>query len=482
MFDRVCLHLGGDAVAADGEIPTDQRLQRVIDGGEDHFLAELYFQYGRYLLMGSSRPPGRLPANLQGIWNEHLDAPWESDYHVNINLQMNYWPAEVLNLSETKIPLIEFFDRIREPGRETAAEMYGAGGWTMHHLTDIYGRTGLMNAIMWGMFPLGGSWMCLSLWRHYEFNRNEEYLAERIYPIMREAAEFVLDFLIEDAEGRLVTAPSYSPENSFVFISRDGDEKIDMRLTYAPTMDVQIITELFTACMEAGRILGEDPEFISRLEDTIERLPEVAIGDDGTIREWIEDYEEIEPGHRHISHLFGLHPGSQISEDTPELFEAARQTIERRLEHGGAHTGWSRAWIVNLYARLLDGEEAYHHLLELFRQSTLKNLFDTHPPFQIDGNFGGAAGISEMLLQSHGGVLRVLPALPDAWDTGYVKGLKARGGFEVDIFWENGALTGLRIESEAGLPLKVRYRDFETQFSTSKGGGYRLDGELGVVR
>jgi alpha-L-fucosidase 2 len=480
LFDRLCLKLGNDADDETDDIPTDVRLQRVIEGGEDNFLAELYLQYGRYLLMGSSRSPGRLPANLQGIWNEHVDAPWQSDYHVNINLQMNYWPAEILNLYETKLPLIELFDRIREPGRVTAAEMYGAGGWAMHHLTDIFGRTGLMDAIMWGTFPLGCAWMCLPLWRYYEYTRDDEYLTERIYPVMKESAEFVLDFLIEDSQSRLVTAPSYSPENSFVFVSPTSNEVLDMRLTYASTMDIQIITELFNACIEAGEIVGEDPGFIERLRETIKRLPEVVIGTDGTIREWIEDYEEIEPGHRHISHLFGLHPGTQISVDNPDLFEAARKTIERRLLHGGAHTGWSRAWIINMYARLLDGDEAYKHLLELFRQSTLKNLFDTHPPFQIDGNFGGAAGIAEMLIQSHLGIIEILPALPDAWDEGYIAGLRARGNFEIDIYWENHALTQLIVKSYSGEPLTIRYGEYRVSIPTEVGGVYRFDG--GLVR
>jgi alpha-L-fucosidase 2 len=472
-FDRVCINLAGEEFE---DIPTDIRLQNVIDGGEDHHLVELYLQYGRYLLMGSSRYPGRLPANLQGIWNEHFDAPWESDYHVNINLQMNYWPAEVLNLAETKIPLIEFFDRIREPGRETASEMYGAGGWAMHHLTDVFGRTGLMNAIMWGTFPLGGSCMCLPFWGHYEFNLDKEYLAGRIYPIMKEAAEFVLDFLFEDREGRLVTAPSYSPENLFIFI-RDGME-MDMRLTYAPTMDIQIINEFFNACIRAAEIVGDDSEFVSKLRETLSRLPEVKIGSDGTIMEWIEDYREAEPGHRHISHLFGLHPGSQITSDAPALFEAAQKTIEKRLEYGGAHTGWSRAWIINMYARLFNSEEAYTHLQELFRHSTLKNLFDTHPPFQIDGNFGGSAGIAEMFLQSHDGTLSILPALPYSWDQGYIKGMRARGNFEVDIFWGDRELEQLIIKSNSGMPLKIRYRNQYIEIDTEPGEVYRFGGEF----
>lgn len=468
LFDRVSLKLGSDG----GEdIPTDVRLDNVIRGGEDNHLAELYFQYGRYLLMGSSRSPGRLPANLQGIWNEHFDAPWESDYHVNINLQMNYWPAEVTNLPETSVPLINFFYRIQDPGQETAREMYGAGGWAMHHVTDMYGRTGLMNAIKWGTFPLGGAWMSLSLWEHYLFNGNREYLRDVIYPIMKGSSLFLLDFMVEDSLGRLVTAPSYSPENAFI----DPKTGQEMQLTYSATMDVQITIELFNACIQAAKILGDDEQYIQRLRESLARLPEVKVGADGTIREWIEDYQEAEPGHRHISHLFALHPGSQVLHTDTVFFEAARRTIERRLAHGGAHTGWSRAWIINLYARLLNGEEAYKHFLELLRQSTLRNLFDTHPPFQIDGNFGGTAGIAEMLIQSHGPEILILPALPRAWADGYALGLKARGNFELDIYWENQKPTQLIVRSGSGGPLRIRCGDLVVDRNTRRGGVYRFD-------
>jgi alpha-L-fucosidase 2 len=476
MFNRVNLDLAGDPAL--DELPTDERLTRFQSGADDPGLLATYFQYGRYLLMGSSRKPAQLPANLQGIWNKDLLAPWNSDYHTNINLQMNYWPAEVCNLTETAEPVIRFLEELTVPGSVTARDTYGAKGWTLHHTTDVFGKTAVLDGVYWGMFPLGGAWMTLPLWEHYEFTSDTVYLRERAYPVMKGAAEFIKTFLVADRQGRLVTVPSYSPENSYI----DPVSGSEFKLTYAPAMDNQIIREVLGNCRKAAGILGTDTEWADSLQFILERVPPDRVASNGTIMEWAEEYEEAEPGHRHMSHLFALHPGTQITPETPELFAAARRTLERRMEHGGGHTGWSRAWIINFYARLLDGDEAYKHLRQLLEKSTLPNLFDTHPPFQIDGNFGGTAGIAEMLLQSHNGVVRVLPALPDAWPEGRVSGLKARGNFEIGTEWREGVAEMITVKSLSGAPLKLAYRDRSISMETVKGITYRFDGDLQWIK
>lgn len=449
VFNRVSLRLGK---TPQDSLPTDLRLEAFKAGADDPSLISLYFQYGRYLLMNSSRQPGVLPANLQGIWNKDYDAPWGADFHTNINLQMNYWPAEVCNLSETALPLIHFMDKLQTPGSVTAKEMYNSRGWTVHHLTDPFGRTAVMDGV-WGCFPMGGPWMTFPIFEHYAFTQDKEFLQETAYPILKSSAQFVLDFLIKDKKGQWVTAPSNSPENAYID-PRSG-KPID--ITYGATMDIQIITELFNNCIRSASILGKDEAFADTLRQVMKDLPPVKVSPSlGGIQEWIEDYKEADPGHRHISHLLGLHPGTQITPSTPELFEAAKKTISLRLSSGGGHTGWSRAWIINFYARLLDGNNALHHIGELLKKSTHANLFDDHPPFQIDGNFGGTAGIAEMLIQSHAAYIHLLPALPQAWKVGHFKGLKARGNFEVSCSWSENKLQEATLTSLAGKKCSIR--------------------------
>lgn len=469
MFSRVSLDLGGSELDS---LPTDDRLIRLKSGGEDNALIAMYFQYGRYLLMGSSRGQAVLPANLQGIWNKDMNAAWNSDFHTNINLQMNYWPAGVCNLTETTLPLVNFMEKLTVPGAVTAREMYGTGGWVFHHLVDPFGRTGVADGV-WGITPLNGPWMTFTVYEHFLFTRDTTFLRKVAWPMMKGSAEFVLGFLVESPEGYFVTNPSHSPENAFLIPGTKTRE--NSALTYAATVDIEILNTLFDNCIEACRILGTEKDFAARLEAAQKRLPPVKINSKGVIQEWIADYDEVEPGHRHMSHLLGLYPLGQFTPETPELFNAARATIERRLSFGGGQTGWSRAWIICQYARLLDGEKAYQNVLNLLRKCTLVNLFDTHPPFQIDGNFGGTAGIAEMLIQSHSGVIRLLPALPKAWKSGEYKGLCARGGFVFNLKWKDGILVDATVSSKTGGTARMVYAGKELEVKVKAGETTRLD-------
>ncbi len=475
-FDRLSIDLG----SSDGNyFPTDARIAAMQNGYDDTDLIELYYQFGRYLLISSSRP-GNLPANLQGIWADGLNPPWSADYHININIQMNYWPAEITNLGELVLPFADFIDAMRPNARKTASEVYGLKGIVAHYTTDVWHYTEPLGAVVYGMWPMGIAWSCQNIWDHYLFGGDIEYLRSKAYPIMKESAEFCAGWLVTDPRtGYLVSGPSISPENRFRIPEGEGTASMVM----GPTMDHMIIRDLLQNTIRASLILNTDKAFRRKLELTLEKLTPTRTGSDGRILEWSEELEENEPGHRHISHLYGLHPGNQITQQQhPELLEAAGKTIEYRLAHGGGHTGWSRAWIINFFARLKDGNKACENVYALITKSTLDNLFDNHPPFQIDGNFGGTAGITEMLIQSHAGVVELLPALPEKWGTGHIRGAMARGGFEADIEWENGLLKTAKITSRLGNPLKLSYKSLTFMLdATEQGKSYRFNEKLELV-
>jgi len=449
LFDRVKLDLGSSATKA---LTTDGRLKAYSNGAEDLGFEQLYFQYGRYLMISSSRP-GSLPMNLQGKWNNSIDPPWASDYHMNINQQMLYWPAEVTNLPECHLPLFDYMQTLVEPGRRTAQEHFNMNGWVVNTMNNAYGYTAPGWGFPWGYFPGGAAWLCQHLWEHYEFTQNKTFLSDVAYPMMKEAALFWLDYLTTDENGQLVSVPSYSPEHGGI--------------SSGASMDHQMAWDLLNNCTKACEVLGVDGAFQQKAAEARDKILAPKVGKWGQLQEWKEDVDDPESKHRHVSHLFALHPGNQITvERTSDLAEAAKVSLNARGDDG---TGWSLAWKVNFWARLKEGDRAYKLYRRLLRSTenqgtdmvsgggTYPNLLCAHPPFQLDGNMGGSAGLAELLLQSHTGEIELLPALPSKWANGKVSGLKARGGYEIDLSWQNGLLQQVTLMGKPGNAIRVKY-------------------------
>ncbi len=482
-FSRVSLNLGKTSAP---DLPTDERLRRYAEGKEDKNLEVLYFQFGRYLLISSSRTPG-VPANLQGIWNPHLRPPWSSNYTTNINAEENYWLAENTNLSEFHMPLLSFIKNLATTGKITAKTFYGVNGWTVCHNSDIWAMSNPVGDFgsgdpNWANWNMAGAWLSTHLWEHYQFTRDTEFLKDDAYELMKGAALFCLEWLVEDQKGELITSPSTSPENKF--ITPDGYQGSTL---YGGTADLAMIRQCFIQTIKASEILDTDLEFRNKLELALNKLHPYQIGKKGNLQEWYYDWEDVEPQHRHQSHLFGLFPGNHISPSTtPELANACRKTLEIK---GDETTGWSKGWRINLWARLLDGNHAYKMYRELLKYvepdgvktdyvrggGTYPNLFDAHPPFQIDGNFGGAAAIAEMLVQSTENEIHLLPAIPDAWNSGSVKGICARGGFEVSMVWKNKSVKKLSVLAKSSGKTTLYFGSKKKEINLKKGQVYELN-------
>ena len=463
LFQRVKLQLNAPQTN-DKDVPTAQRLAAYRNGATDNYLEELYYQFGRYLLIASSRP-GNLPANLQGLWHNNVDGPWRVDYHNNINVQMNYWPVHTTNLNECALPLVNFVRTLVKPGAVTAKAYYGARGWTTSVSSNIFGFTAPLASedMSWNLCPMGGPWLATHLWEYYDFTRDKPFLRSTLYDIIKQSANFAVDYLWHKPDGTYTAAPSTSPEHG----------PIDEGVTFVHA----VIREILLDAIAASKVLQVDETARKQWQMVLKKLPPYRIGRYGQLQEWSEDIDDPNDHHRHVNHLFGLHPGHTITPSTtPALAKAARVVLEHR---GDGATGWSMGWKINQWARLHDGNHAYLLVRNLLKDGTLNNLWDTHPPFQIDGNFGGTAGITEMLLQSHAGFIDVLPALPDSWKQGEVRGLCARGGFEVGLKWQQGMLQSVVVKSLAGEPCTLNYHGKTLRFDTKKGQTYRLSWQQG---